>query len=66
MSAKKIMFEMDVMKEIITAKSFIDANEKNDDSTTGYGHELERERGRIEGFQKALELFERYYGDGDK
>jgi len=66
MSAEKMKFELDVLTEIIKARSYIKDNEENDDCTTGYGHWLEKERGRIEGFQKALKLFEQYYGDGEK
>lgn len=60
MSADKILFQTEIMKEIIKSKSILIARAKDDDSVTGIGHELERERGRIEGLQKALELFEKH------
>ena len=66
MSLNKMEFELAVMRELVKARAFIELNKEKDDSVTGYGHELERERGRIEGLQKALEFFEISHGKSEE
>jgi hypothetical protein len=63
MSDKKIILRNKIQMEIVKANAYLIENEENDDSTTGYGHWMERERGRIDGFKMALEFFETLYGD---
>jgi hypothetical protein len=63
--AVKALIYIDIMKHIIQSKQTLKEIEQYDDSTTGYGHDIQRHIGRIEGFQKALEIFESHYGGGE-